>query len=212
MKTKYIFIIMLLTIALLITTIILYIKYPNSIEEDTIIITQDTINYINNEKYSKSQEYFIITDIVEYYKTISYTNNTAITYKKEVDIVDNKFTINGIEYTIKNNKICLDECFKENKKDNYIDYKEDKYLLKIKDIKKVINKDLSIIYVYDKYEDLSNIVKDYDITLYTVNIKNIKDKTIKPNTILIYSNGTLLEELSPNELHEYLFNNNYLNR
>jgi len=212
MKAKYIFVLMLLTTALLIVTIFLYIKYPTNIEDETLIFNLETTNYINKEKYSRTQEYFIITDLeVEYYRTITYNDNTALTYKKDIDIIDNKFTINNKEYTLNKNKLCLeDNCFISDKIDNYISYEDN--IIKTNNINKIINNDITIIYVYDKYEDLSNIVKDYDIKLYTISIKNIKDKSIKPNTILIYNNKELQDTINPNELHEYLFNNNFLFR
>lgn len=220
MKPKYIFLIMSLIIILLITTIALSLNNPIAEEKKEETYSKETAYIINDLEYSIVIEKFkIIDNEVTYTKSIHYHNKEKINYKETANIDYDKFTINNQTFYIIENKVCKDETCssfyapyieKETKKMNL---NINDYILPVNNIKKYWNDNISIFYIYDNnYEDLSSIVKDYDIKIYTLN-KNITSKKMiqeyhldeQDSIILIFNKENLIGEIEPNKLHEYLF-------
>ena len=218
MKPKYIFAIMTLVVFLLLTTIVLNLSHPDAEEKNEEHYSKETITIINGEEYSKTfEEFIIVEEDVTYKKRITYTNNNEINYEETSTIDFDKFIMNNKTYYIIDKKVC------EEKSCNsfYAPYNETethKIELNLKDvlistnsIKKHWNNEITIFYIHDtNYKDLSNIVKDYDINIYTL-YKNTLSKRLKEelieydNTILIYQKEELIATISPDKLHETLF-------
>ncbi len=212
---------MLIIIALLTTTIILNKHNHVSEINETIFLSEKT-NFINNEKYSTvTEKITILEDTMNYLKTITYEDSSTISYERESIINNNTFLINNKTYYLKEDKICFDiNCDsiwmnQNDYEDHYITLNEKSIIKSINNINRYKDKDLSIIYLYNfNYVDLSRVAKDYDITIYTLDSNTLNNKkTIQEtydindwNTIVIFEQGKQIANISPNELHEYLFN------
>lgn len=237
MKRRYIIIIMFLIVILLATLIIINKQMPNE-EYNLKTYSRIQVNNINKQKYSIVEESIELKNNSYFYtKKISYEEKEYIIKKEGTyTSIDNKYYLDDIELTMKDNELCSDsECthpftrYTPKQLTNNIETIDfSKNIISIKNIEKNIKKnEITIISIISNNQDsleyketLKNITKDYNIDFYILNINKVSKKYQKeiknkygiekqPST-LIFKSGILHNKKDGNlneyELHNLLTN------